>query len=266
MTQSKLNPLQQELASAPVVGPHSDFDQLTAFGEGKLLPREREQVLAHLASCAECRQLLSAATSAREIPVAESKPFLMPRPSRPPLKSWLPWVSIAATVLIAASAVIYYKNKGEFINAVVVKIQPDPGSSTATQSSQAEPTFSTSEPPAAVLPDSSAAAARPHWRINDAAQPQRSFADGVWQAVLPDEKSKMHVISVFNSNVWIGGENTALYHSADNGVTWKQITLPQKNGREHAITHIRFQTAQSGKAEAADGTNWTTKDSGATWQ
>jgi hypothetical protein len=265
MKQSKLNPLQQELARIPTVGPHPDFDQLAAFAEGKLLPREREEVLAHLASCADCRELLSAAAGAREIPVADSKPFLMPRPSRPPLRTWLPWVSIAATVLIAASAVIYYRNKNQFTETVVVEIQPDPGSSTTTQSPQPGPAFSTSEPPAAALHDSSPAAARPHWRISSAGQPERSFADAAWQPVLPDEKSKMRVISVFNADVWIGGDNARLYHSTDNGVTWKQVTLPQKNGGAQAITHIRFQTAQSGKVEAADGTNWTTADSGITW-
>jgi Photosynthesis system II assembly factor YCF48/Putative zinc-finger len=265
MTQSKLKPLQQELARIPVVGPHPDFDQLTAFAESKLPSREREQVLAHLASCADCRELLSTAAKAREIPVAESKPFLMPRPSRPPLRTWLPWVSIAATVLIAATAVIYYRNRDRFTETVVVEIQPEPRRSTKTQSPRAEPAFSTSEPPAAVLQDSSPAAARPHWRINSAGQPQRSLADSVWQAVLPDEKSKMRVISVFNADVWIGGENSALYHSTDNGVTWRQITLPQKNGLNHAITHIRFNTSQSGKVESADGTTWTTTDSGLTW-
>ena len=266
MTQSKLNPLQQQLAKIPVVGPHPDFDQLTAFAEGQLLPREREEILAHLATCTDCRELLNAAASAREIPVAESKPFLMPRPSRPPLKSWLPWVSIAATVLIAASAVIYYKNKNQFIDTVVVEIRPQPGSSAPIQSSQAGSAFSASEPPAAALQDSSAAAARPHWRINDAGQPQRAFADAAWQPVLPNETSKMDVISVFDSDVWIGGDNARLFHSQDNGTTFKLVTLPEKNGHQHAITHIHFQTAQSGKAEAADGTTWTTKDRGVTWQ
>jgi photosystem II stability/assembly factor-like uncharacterized protein len=75
----------------------------------------------------------------------------------------------------------------------------------------------------------------------------------------------MHVVSVFNGDVWIGGENTRLYHSVDNGSTWVLVTLPQKDGREHVIAHIRFQTSQAGTVEAEDGVTWTTDDGGISW-
>ena len=107
--------------------------------------------------------------------------------------------------------------------------------------------------------------ARPHWRINGTGQAERSFGDGAWQAVLPQEQAKMRVIAVFGSDVWIGGENARLYHSTDNGATWKLIALPSKDGRSHTIAHIHFQTAQSGTVESEDGIVWTTSDGGATW-
>lgn len=270
MKQSQSNPLQQELASLPLVGQHPDFDILAAFAEGALLPREREEVLAHLATCADCRALLSAAaeaTAEKAQPVAEPTPYLMPRPSRPPLNTWLPWVSIAAAVLIAASAVIFFRNKDQFSErATVVDEKSQPASSATVQSPQAGTAISTSEPPAAVLQDASPAATRPHWRINSAGQPERSVSDGAWQAALPNEKSKMHVISVFDSDVWIGGENTTLYHSTDNGLIWKQVSLPAKNGSQHTLAQIHFQSAQSGKIESTDSTTWTTEDAGVTWQ
>jgi hypothetical protein len=111
-----------------------------------------------------------------------------------------------------------------------------------------------------------AAAARPHWRINSTGQAERSFGDGAWQAVLPNESSRMRVISVFSGEVWIGGENSRLYHSSDNGATWKLIALPSKDGPLHSIAHIHFQTLQSGTVEAEDGTFWTTADGGSAWK
>jgi photosystem II stability/assembly factor-like uncharacterized protein len=95
-------------------------------------------------------------------------------------------------------------------------------------------------------------------------QAQRSYGFGTWQAVLPDEK--MRVVTVFGNDVWIGGEHQRLYHSSDNGTTWNSITLPAKDTGEHAITHVRFQTAQDGTVEAEDGSSWTTADGGKTWK
>jgi hypothetical protein len=39
-----------------------------------------------------------------------------------------------------------------------------------------------------------------------------------------------------------------------------------KNGLEHEIVHIRFETQASGVVEASDGTSWTTTDGGLSWQ
>jgi photosystem II stability/assembly factor-like uncharacterized protein len=111
----------------------------------------------------------------------------------------------------------------------------------------------------------SVAVARPHWRINAMGQPERSFGDGEWQPVLLNEKSKMRVVSVFYGEVWIGGEDSRLYRSTDNGATWNQVALPDKDGRKHTITHIHFQTAQSGTVESEDGIVWITLDGGSTW-
>ena len=110
------------------------------------------------------------------------------------------------------------------------------------------------------------AAARPHWRINSIGRAERSYGDGAWQPVLPHEQAKMRVVSVFDSEVWIGGDHSRLYHSTDNGTIWNLIVLPDKNGREHSIAHIHFQTAQFGTIEAEDGTAWTTSDGGSTWK
>jgi len=103
------------------------------------------------------------------------------------------------------------------------------------------------------------------WRINSSGQAERSSSDGAWQTVLQNEKSKMRIVTVFGSDVWIGGEGLHLYHSSDNGATWDSVALPAKTSGEHAITHIIFQTPQGGTVEADDGTSWHTSDGGRTW-
>src|SRR5882757_3248741 len=63
-------------------GQHPDADQLTAFVEQALPPYEREQTLAHLATCAGCRTIVTLS-----LPSLEESPTLQPKPVHKP------WVS-----------------------------------------------------------------------------------------------------------------------------------------------------------------------------
>jgi len=394
VNRSEHNPLQRELARGLSGEAHPDADQLTAFAESALLKRERQQVLEHLAVCAECREVLGIAAEAAPDSTAAAKLFLLPRRALPLQRAWLPWTSIAAGLLIVCTVGLLYQQRlalrkttvvarnesmqqpspmpqpspqekktitreakssansspqvplsshnmttanalrgkqglaaerssfdqrnpdnlsnaeaveGAALNPTAQKAAPAlPNSAanamleeqrdSATQSSfgQRNPyrianaeadkagsqesfakkaaatpivTAFAGAAPAGALPTASlTAVARPHWRINSTGQAVRSFGDGAWQAVLPEEQSRMRVISVFSGEVWIGGENSRLYHSTDNGATWKLIALPGKDGRAHSIAHIHFQTLQSGTVEAEDGTVWTTSDGGSTWK
>jgi hypothetical protein len=344
---SEFNPLRQELARGRQDEPHPDSDVLTAFSEGALLQGERQQVLAHLSACADCREVLSLATTAAIDSADDLKSFILTRKSLPPRRAWLPWASITASLLVVCTAVLVYQQKmatpksatvatkeavqlpsptiqqppllpqlkgpeshSKMTNsqrssqlqvplpsqnmavANVISERPieaakksDLGQQSSYQSStpageiatlaataqKTAPTKSFSafvnDSPARALSNASiASAARSHWRINSLGQPERSFGDGVWQAILPHEQSRMRVVSVFDNEVWIGGDSSRLYHSTDNGATWNLITLPDNDGREHSIAHIHFQTAQSGTVESDDGTVWITSDGGRTWE
>ena len=347
MKLSESNPLRQELARSQQVESHPDSDVLTALSEGGLLQRERQRILAHLAACADCREILSIAAATAIDPADDLKPFLVRRPSRPPRRAWLPWASLAACLLVACSAVLFYQQKlalprnatvatrepvriplstaqsparspsaerketlGKTENSAALKSPQTPhlfqnltaanailqapiesakqsevsrqssyqaGAEVGEMATPATPVLKAA--PAQSVPAfvnatterersaaSITAAARPHWRINGMGQPERSYGDGVWQTVLSHEPSKMRVISVFDGEVWIGGDHSRLYHSIDNGMTWNLIALPDKNGRKHSIAHIHFQTSQSGTVESDDGAVWTTSDGGSTWQ
>lgn len=83
---------------------------------------------------------------------------------------------------------------------------------------------------------------------------------------MPDERARMRVVSVFGSDVWLGGESPRLYHSNDDGTTWHLVQLPSKSIGAHAVTHIVFRGEQVGIVEADDGTQWSTVDGGQTWK
>ena len=304
MKQLEPNPLQQELARSRQAGPHPDSGLLTAFAEGTLLERERQDVFAHLATCADCRELLSIATEAAPAPLTGLKPFLLQRPEHLRVRTWLPWASVAAGILLVCSAGLVYKQKLELKQRASIAAEDAPGlQSTTIQQAHPSPTVqpesqtsgtasspaakavtqgSVTQPLAAAQNSSAfanretpsgmsklsmpAGSARPHWRIDRLGHAERSFGDGAWHPVLPNEGAKMRVVSVFNEDVWVGGENSRLYHSTDKGNTFSMVALPMKNGGEHAIVHIHFQTRETGTVEAADGTSWATTDGGASWQ
>ena len=79
-------------------GQHPDADQLTAFVEHALPPHEREQTLAHLATCEHCRAVV-----ALSLPPLEESSAPLPTPTRRPwFASWhLAWPAAAAFAVLA---------------------------------------------------------------------------------------------------------------------------------------------------------------------
>src|ERR1700758_4293891 len=79
---------------------HPDADLLTAFSEQSLTPREQEQVLGHLATCATCREVVAVAGSQLVEPV--------PEPVRKRALWEMPlfhWGAVAATAVVVVAAV-----------------------------------------------------------------------------------------------------------------------------------------------------------------
>lgn len=105
MKEPKPNPLQRELARSQAAAPHPDADLLTAFAEGTLAAREREAVFAHLAVCAECREVVSLAAGAEEEAVVSALK-IQPEKARPGILRWLPWAATAVGIVVVCSAVL----------------------------------------------------------------------------------------------------------------------------------------------------------------
>jgi hypothetical protein len=116
-------------------GDHPDADLLTGFAEGSLLAREREAVMAHLAGCAECREVLSLSAVELEqthefelvaaapsmaapamMPAAASAPAPIKRKGPRVLRVWLPWAAVAASIaVVSVVALRFAYNKPEQI-------------------------------------------------------------------------------------------------------------------------------------------------------
>jgi len=90
--------MEEALRRSNAAGVHPEADVLAAFAEDGLLKRERESVLAHLAACAVCRDVLNAAS------VATPADLAPPEPQRAPVRNlpWLRWAGTAAGLLVAA--------------------------------------------------------------------------------------------------------------------------------------------------------------------
>ncbi|HLH09772.1 MAG TPA: zf-HC2 domain-containing protein [Terriglobales bacterium] len=100
----KLARLKLQTEQRAGVESHPDADLLNAFLEQAVTPREREQVLAHLSRCADCREAAAlAGVAAPEAPLT-TRPAAVAKKS---FWSWGPlrWTAVAATAAVVLSAV-----------------------------------------------------------------------------------------------------------------------------------------------------------------
>ena len=102
------NTARQRLARATT--PHPEADLLAAFAEGGLRGSERDQVLAHLSACSDCREIVMLAQPEE----AETATVTEVAPTRTWV-SWyrLRWGAVAMSLVIVAGAVLLYREGGE---------------------------------------------------------------------------------------------------------------------------------------------------------
>lgn len=102
MSEGKPNPVAQALAKAAAGGPHPDAEVLTAFAEDALTARERESLMAHLAGCAECREVLRVSADAAP---AGARVIAMPA-RRLAVARVTPWLAAAAMLVVVSGIVM----------------------------------------------------------------------------------------------------------------------------------------------------------------
>ncbi len=80
---------------------HPDPDQLTAFNEGSLTAAERQQVLAHLSTCTDCREIVFLSAPPQE-------PTTATVALRPARRRWFRWAAPVGAVAAVSIAVGLY--------------------------------------------------------------------------------------------------------------------------------------------------------------
>src|SRR4051794_26059698 len=97
----------QRLQAVSRTETHPDANLLAAYAEKSLLPREQTQILEHLATCVECREVVAHAQPEevlQRVAVAAGAPMAVRR-------SWFSgaavrWAVLAACVVVVGAAVI----------------------------------------------------------------------------------------------------------------------------------------------------------------
>lgn len=105
---------------------HPDPDLLTAFGENALSAKERRQIVEHLSICADCREIVFLAQPEVTIP----QTVLAPKPRR---FTWMAWASVAAVVVVVASAVLLQHEQGTKTQELVTVATTTPAATPETK-------------------------------------------------------------------------------------------------------------------------------------
>ena len=144
-------------------GMHPDAETLTAFAEQLVTGAEREEVLAHMAECGRCREVVFFAQRAAEVeqPVQNIREVPDERPRRGWSLNWRwAWIPVAAVAGIVGIAVIQHERHGSVTeetrlaqNAAPPEVmQGQPPPKTAEEAPPAQPQLGTEAKQKATAP------------------------------------------------------------------------------------------------------------------
>jgi hypothetical protein len=117
--------VRERLKASPAVTAHPDADHLTAFAERLLSEPERANVLTHLASCTDCREILSLALPPIDTGIVARGSFAVRR-------SWLEWPAFrwgfatAGVALIVLGAVQFEHHRSATSAMLAKQVAPAP--------------------------------------------------------------------------------------------------------------------------------------------
>jgi hypothetical protein len=123
----------------PAAGPHPDANLLAAFVENTLTPRERAELMQHLAHCAECRAVAGFA-----LPEPETPPVPLPADQRIWARwTMMRWVTLAASATVIAIAVLVLRPREPQMRAAFPKVTETSPAVSAAPAPPAEPALET---------------------------------------------------------------------------------------------------------------------------
>jgi photosystem II stability/assembly factor-like uncharacterized protein len=130
------------------------------------------------------------------------------------------------------------------------------------------------EPPVKAKPAAAATSAPatppkpigPIWQVSVGVLQKSNDGGDTWGAVAVPSRVRLNVVLVLGQDIWIGGDQGALYHSSDSGQTWTPV-VPTSDGVRlyDDIVRIDFLDLRHGGIATRKGDIWATRDGGATW-
>ena len=167
---------------------HSDAESLSAFAEQALGERERGQVLAHLAVCGRCRQVVALAHEARLAAAEEKQLAAAKREAIQPFAWWRSWrfVWVPATVAAAFAVALFSVNlRHEEQNAQLARNERQEVTQTvATPEAPAQQEQAQAAPPA-VAPKAAKSPVRSFKRASEGTAPNSPSREHVGTAAMP---------------------------------------------------------------------------------
>ncbi len=111
------------------------------------------------------------------------------------------------------------------------------------------------------------APARSIWKLDVPGTLQKSDDGGqIWHTVLVRNGIEFYALSATGAHLWVGGAGGALFHSADDGLHWAQVTVGDGDTRlSEAITRIDLHEDQAVELRTASGSEWVSVDGGSHW-
>jgi hypothetical protein len=97
---------------------------------------------------------------------------------------------------------------------------------------------------------------------------ERSLDAGkTWEVVPLSEDVSFRTVSAAGASVWVGGTNSALFHSSDGGVHWERITVADEAANlTGTVVNIDARDANSIKVTTSAGEEWISSDGGRKWR
>ncbi len=105
------------------------------------------------------------------------------------------------------------------------------------------------------------------WTISPLGHLQRSIDGGnTWMDVPVAIGVSLRAFARVDGELWVGGDDGALFHSMDSGDTWQRVKVESKGERlTQKITQIEFTDADHGIVTTAFHQRWFTADGGKSW-
>ena len=105
------------------------------------------------------------------------------------------------------------------------------------------------------------------WSVSDGKVRRSLDAGRTYQHVRVAKGITFQSFAASGREVWLGGADGALFHSADAGVTWSRASIQYEGSAiTETIVEIRLHDPQHLSVTTASGAQWSTDDGGQQWR